>query len=351
MGARVTDNIVRGETIVILKHTPCIVIGWELHLLYRIQGEGAEIFLTKMPPCIYIKFENVSWIVDKKLGVGVYPLHPFQRTWTLKTSTGAKIRRHGFSLLPDYAWTAFMSQGMNLEAGLADCGDVLGFPGLSEQMNKYVVLSRFTRADGLLLMRAFSHELFRTGVPPGPHCLFKFLMNRFATGASRKQYPADDARTEYDERVAAYDALRERIQSIGPRWTCSECSHEFSAAGSGTTHTDADGVYGKCVAPGYWRRCLACARGRAKPPSLAAEIERRLCASCNEEREECFLSHQKRTRVRLAYWQTRQILCRALNAGSFLPERTCEGIRVQRKVNFAGGPRRSCLNSRARCAR
>ena len=213
-------------------------------------SEGVERYLTRLPACIYLKFEDVSWIVDTRLGKGVYPLHPVQRTWILNESSGARIKRHGFTLLPDYAWTAFMSQGMNRKAGLADCGDVLDIPGLSEQMTTYVVLSRFTKACGLLVMRAFSHELFRSGAAPGPECLLKFLRHRFGAGASVDAYSASAARVEYAERLASYEALRTRIRDSGPRWMCHECSQEFLATGYGTTHTNTADVGRLCVAPG-----------------------------------------------------------------------------------------------------
>ena len=149
MSARVTEKIVKGKEIVILKHTPCTVIGWELHSIDRkFDTNNADRYLAKMPACIYLKFQNVTWSVDSTLGIGVFPLHPVQRTWILNEATQAKIRRTGYNIVPDYAWTAFMSQGMNLEAGLADCGDVFDTPTMSDQMTTYVVLSRFTRADG-----------------------------------------------------------------------------------------------------------------------------------------------------------------------------------------------------------
>ena len=71
-----------------------------------------------------------------------------ERTWILNEATEAKIRRKGFTIVPDYASTAFMMQGATLKACLADCGDVLDLPGLSELMTTYVILSRVTTADG-----------------------------------------------------------------------------------------------------------------------------------------------------------------------------------------------------------
>ena len=119
-----------------------------MHQSDRRQFSGPERFLNYMPCCIYLKFDNVKWEIHPKLGEGVFPLYPVERTWILNEATEAKIRRKGFTIVPDYASTAFMMQGATLKACLADCGDLLDLPGLSELMTTYVILSRVTTADG-----------------------------------------------------------------------------------------------------------------------------------------------------------------------------------------------------------
>ena len=89
--------------------------------------------------------------------------------------------RKGFTLLPDFASTAFMMQGYTLDGAVADCGSVLASGGLTEMMTTYVILSRVKKADGFLLTQAFAREIFRLGVAPGPHCL------QFCVGCSVKE--------------------------------------------------------------------------------------------------------------------------------------------------------------------
>ena len=132
-------------------------------------------------------------MADKHLGPGVWPLFPVYRTWELNAAQGAKIRRHGFTLLPDYASTAFMIQGATLPAAIADCGDVSDAGGLAELMTTYVILSRVKSANGLLLLRAFCANLFQMGALPGPYCLLKLLRHRFAGSAQITTYSPDDA--------------------------------------------------------------------------------------------------------------------------------------------------------------
>ena len=108
----------------------CTVVGWELHPAGKHQGREAERTLQYLPRVIYIKFEGVSWRVHPELDVGVFPLKPVTRTWVVNRKTEAKASRRGFPLVPDFASTAHMMQGMNLAAAIADCGDVMDTPTL-----------------------------------------------------------------------------------------------------------------------------------------------------------------------------------------------------------------------------
>ena len=85
----------------------------------------------------------------------MFPLFPCERKWDVSKGPKVSIVRKGFTLIPDYASTAFMMQGCSLEAAIAECGDEFQAGGLSEMMTTYVILSRVKKADGLLLQRAF----------------------------------------------------------------------------------------------------------------------------------------------------------------------------------------------------
>ena len=150
----------------------------------------------------------------------MWPLYPVDRTWILNEALSTKIKRKEFTLVPDYASTAFMIQGATIPAGIADCGDVTDFGGLSELMTTYVILSRVKSADGLLLLRAFCPNMFAMGALPGPTCLLKLLRYRFSSavhesgqneehafpGAAHDvghvDYTAAAAAEEYQRRVA-----------------------------------------------------------------------------------------------------------------------------------------------------
>ena len=200
---RTTEKIVRSKEIVILKHTSCKVVGWQLHEMDQRSlptGAGGERYLERMPKVIFVEFADVTWCING-LKPGVLPLEPVQRQWIINDDSDAKATRKGYHLLPDYASTAFMMQGATVEALLADCGDVLAYFGLNEMVAAYVALSRVKTATGLLLLRAFAPDLFDMGLSPGPHCLLRLLRARFSDCGD--SYSPADAQTEYEELVQA----------------------------------------------------------------------------------------------------------------------------------------------------
>ncbi len=103
---RVTDKI--SKKLGILKHTSCTVVRWDLHPADRNHDKEPERMLRYLPPCIYVRFENVRWRVHPQLPVGVFPLKPVRRDWTINKATESKATRRGYQLLPDYASTAHL---------------------------------------------------------------------------------------------------------------------------------------------------------------------------------------------------------------------------------------------------
>ena len=91
MQAKVTEKLVKNKNIVILKTTPCTVIGWILHPADAQSNGMSEKWLNYMPLCIYLKFPGATWTVDPRLGPGVWPLFPVYRTWELNKTQICKI--------------------------------------------------------------------------------------------------------------------------------------------------------------------------------------------------------------------------------------------------------------------
>ena len=117
--ARVTEKIAKGKRLTILKHTPCEVVGWDLHAGDRVHETGSERLLNYLPNIIYVYFPGATWQVHSQLARGVFPLKAVTRVWELNKATQTKVSRRGFTIVPNFACTGFMTQGETLEAELA----------------------------------------------------------------------------------------------------------------------------------------------------------------------------------------------------------------------------------------
>ena len=288
MKVRMTEKITKGKKITILKHQSCTVAGWDLHPADRVHEKGCERLLNYFPRVIYLHFEGAKWRIHKDLPLGVFPLKPVKREWTINNETGAKATRQGFTLVPDFASTAFMIQGVTLDAMLAECGDILDHPALAEMVTTYVILSRIKKATGLLLLRAFAPNLFRMGSAPGPHCLLKLLRRRFSTASSDiADYTAADATEEYQSMSTRWESLHKQQKTEGTKWRCFDCQLEFPAQGYTAKSSSRTDILNNCLLPGHWRRCVACTlpadiANDARHQDAAAQ---RRCQKCNQNRD------------------------------------------------------------------
>lgn len=156
------------------------------------------------PKLVFVPIREASWQLPG-LQVGVYPMSAVERVWTSNRGIGIKISPNGFLIVPDFASTAFMMQGATLQDLIAGFGDFWSTCHLSDMVTAYVILSRVKDVHGLLLLRAFSPELFRQNEPPGLRCVRKLLLSMFERhsgkflGQTSILYTPSDAGQEYIE--------------------------------------------------------------------------------------------------------------------------------------------------------
>ena len=131
----------------------------------------------------------------------------------------------GFTLLPDYACTAHMVQGMTLHGLLADCGGVRDRPGVKNMLAAYATLSRVATSDGMRILRTFPKALFAKGSPPGHTCLMRLLRSRLG---HTMEHDCD-----YESAAAAFGHLPEEtkanVRGNHDTWACSLCLLEMCA--------------------------------------------------------------------------------------------------------------------------
>ena len=98
--------------------------------------------LRTMPSCIFVQFTGCTWQVHSALAPGVYPLKPMQRTWIVNKEHGSKISRLGFPLLPHFACTCHMVQGLTLKAMLLNSLNFRASVNVEAMLQAYVGHSR-----------------------------------------------------------------------------------------------------------------------------------------------------------------------------------------------------------------
>ena len=82
-----------------------------------------------------------------------------------------KVSREQVGVGPDYARTAYSTQGLTLDAALVD----LCFSDETNPTTAYVALSRVRGANDVLIIQEFDIEPFQQGIPVGPKWLLKTL--------------------------------------------------------------------------------------------------------------------------------------------------------------------------------
>ena len=105
---------------------------------------------------------------------GTYPVKVEQKSWHLdkqRRQPVLRVSRLQLPVGPDYAITAYSSQGLTLDSTIVD----LCFDERTDTATAYVALSRVRTRNDILIMQSFSLHLFQKGIPIGPKLLLKKL--------------------------------------------------------------------------------------------------------------------------------------------------------------------------------
>ena len=151
----------------ILKHTQGIIEGWTLHAedVERVRNStDAEIMLTRQPLKIYVRKKDAENMQQHfNLPPNVYAVAPKGENWSLDMSKTLWLRRSGFPLRPDFAQTVHAVTGDELDAAIANLGDVHEAPTQEEALKAYIAISRVKSHLDLRIAQPFAWGLFRQG--------------------------------------------------------------------------------------------------------------------------------------------------------------------------------------------
>ena len=139
---------------------------------------------------------------------------------SLNSECCVEIARKGFSAVPDFASTIHVATGRSLNAVIPDLGGVAEPVGFTAMMRDYIALSRATEADGLLIARPFSPNLFKLRQQP-----FATLLLETLQGKVKKE-------NLVEAWAGAAAAMREATKNKGLKdtpFTCGVCGNEKNA--------------------------------------------------------------------------------------------------------------------------
>ena len=149
------------------------LVGWVLHPFEKKQPSKGTVVLEYSPTALLVKFDGADWVLGD-LDPGVYPVKVQKKDWYLDSDSPKpenKVSREQVGVGPDYARTAYSTQGLTLDAALVD----LCFSDETNPTTAYVALSRVRGANDVLIIQEFDIEPFQQGIPVGPRWLLKTL--------------------------------------------------------------------------------------------------------------------------------------------------------------------------------
>ena len=124
---------------------------------------------------------------------GTYPVKDAKKTWFVDESRMCpvlRVPRTQTPVGPDYAQTAYSTQGLILDAAIVD----LCFDENTDPRTAYIAMSRVRCADDILIMQAFNINIFGQGIPIGPTMLMKHLQGEDLEADIAAHLAAEDSK-------------------------------------------------------------------------------------------------------------------------------------------------------------
>ena len=134
------------------------LVGWVLHPFEKKQSSKGTVVLEYSPTALLVKFDGADWVLGD-LDPGVYPVKVQKKDWYVDSDSPKpknKVSREQVGVGPDYARTAYSTQGLTLDAALVD----LCFSDETNPTTAYVALSRVRGANDVLIIQEFDIEPF-----------------------------------------------------------------------------------------------------------------------------------------------------------------------------------------------
>ena len=267
------------------------LLDWELDPEEPPVPSDCDHYLKYLPRCVYVQFEDEGddgvkvspeWNVASMQN-GVYCISPKPEYWCLDSKANRshmRIRRHQLPIAPDFARTAYSLQGFTLPVGKVD----LNLGTHSDPVTGYVALSRFKKADDVLILQAVDLETFQQGAAELPMLLQQHLSTLppgsnthgpdFHGYASREEARKENERAEKRKRANESRAQAVKRAHSSQR-VCVVCGLEKNK---------------DQYTPHFWKQ-----KEQAKCKDCVAISRTVQCRACGERKEKTeFTDHQRK---------------------------------------------------------
>ena len=200
MPVHLTQHVDRSDK-ALLKQRVGTLVGWELHEEENAPPHDRDHRLQYQPTCVYVQFYDYDaqgnatpckWVVGE-LAPGVYPVKVDRQDWYVNDDRQNRVARRQFPICPHFANTVYTAQGLTVHKGLLD----LKVGAQTDATTLYVGMSRFRKADDLLILQPFDLDVLTQGAPAAPTFLLDHLQH---TVDGRHEEAATKAEA-YGERV------------------------------------------------------------------------------------------------------------------------------------------------------
>ena len=113
-----------------------------------------------------------KWVVGE-FAPGLYAIKLDRQDWYVNDDRQNRVTRRQFPICPHFANTVYTAQGLTIQKGLLD----LKVSAHTDATTLYVGVSRFRRADDLLILQPFDLDVLQQGAPAAPTFLLDHLQN------------------------------------------------------------------------------------------------------------------------------------------------------------------------------
>ena len=118
----------------------------------------------------------------------------------------------------------------------------------------------------------------------------KLLRFRLQADHDEANYGQQEALDEYERLLASARKRRDLQKNAEWEWTCFDCQQTYGTVAFEAMPGKQIDIYEKCIAPGYWLACSACAAAHMALSEMAVEPQKKSVRSVKMRKQQLLRS-------------------------------------------------------------